>query len=484
MSKVSLFKKKLWIIPVVLVAALAVCYIAGVIYYSSHFLKGTNIYGTDVSKMKVEDFGKGLSDYKLSIKEKDENGDAFSEEFTADDAGIKVSSTDSLEKILKSQNVWQWPFAKGAVYVDDATLISYDADKVKAIVSSLKNMQDEHVIKAQDAKISDYDKDNGYTIIKEIEGNELDEEATTAAIEKAITNLKDTVDFEAESCYKKPEITSDNEKLNKLMNKMNKYVNVTVTYKFDDNEEVLDGTTIHKWISVKNDKVKFDDSKVKEYVDTLRKKYDTIFGVRKFKTSYGKKVTVVGGDYGWWMDTATETKELKKFIKKGESGEREPVYFQKAESYGKNDYGDTYVEVNLTAQHVIFYKHGKKIIETDCVTGNSSRGFDTPEGVYSITYKEKNATLNGENYSTPVSYWMPFNRNIGLHDAGWRSSFGGSIYQYSGSHGCVNLPPAAAKTIFEHIDKGTAVICYKLPGSKGGNIADANKKAKKSKKKS
>ncbi len=113
------------------------------------------------------------------------------------------------------------------------------------------------------------------------------------------------------------------------------------------------------------------------------------------------------------------------------------------------------------------------MLETDCVTGNSARGFDTPAGVYGITYKQRDATLNGENYSTPVSYWMPFNKNIGLHDAGWRSSFGGELYKTSGSHGCVNLPPEAAKRIYEVIQTGTPVICYNLPGSKGGNIAKA-----------
>ncbi|MEG0215435.1 MAG: L,D-transpeptidase, partial [Hungatella sp.] len=82
-----------------------------------------------------------------------------------------------------------------------------------------------------------------------------------------------------------------------------------------------------------------------------------------------------------------------------------------------------------------------------------------------LTYKERNATLKGENYATPVSYWMPFNGNIGMHDAGWRSSFGGSIYKTGGSHGCVNLPPAAAKTIFENIEKGIPVLCYYLEGT-------------------
>ena len=63
-------------------------------------------------------------------------------------------------------------------------------------------------------------------------------------------------------------------------------------------------------------------------------------------------------------------------------------------------------------------------------------------------------------YETPVSYWMPFNGGIGFHDANWRSKFGGAIYQTSGSHGCVNLPPAKAAALYDLVYTGIPVICY------------------------
>ncbi len=102
------------------------------------------------------------------------------------------------------------------------------------------------------------------------------------------------------------------------------------------------------------------------------------------------------------------------------------------------------------------------MVESDFVSGNESRGWSTPAGAYPLTYKQRNATLKGQNYSTPVSYWMPFNGGIGMHDAYWRSSFGGKIYKTNGSHGCINLPPAVAKTVYENISAGmpcSAIIC-------------------------
>jgi len=466
--------KKFLVVPAVICVLGIIGYLAGVVYYKSHFFKGTNVYGTDVSQMEVEDFEKGLEDYSLKIIQKDTDGGIFEEELSSDALGVTVSSTDELVKIIGEQNEWMWPVQHSAVYAGRPTFIGCDTDKIREAVKSLTNMQKENTVKSQNAYISDYKKGEGYKIIDEVIGNRLDGDAVLQAVESAVKGLKTEIDCEELGLYKKPAVTSDDKKLNKVLDKLNKYTSTNIKYEFGDNTEVLDGDTINKWLSVKKGKVKIDEDEVSEFVASIRKKYDTIFRSRKFKTSYGQTITITGGDYGWWTNTPQEIKELTKLIKKGGQGKRTPCYYQTADKYGKRDYGDTYVEVNLTAQHVILYKNGEMVLETDCVTGNSARGFDTPAGVYGITYKQRDATLNGENYSTPVNYWMPFNKNIGLHDAGWRSSFGGELYKTSGSHGCVNLPPEAARKIYDVVEAGTPVICYNLPGSPGGNIAKAS----------
>ena len=89
-----------------------------------------------------------------------------------------------------------------------------------------------------------------------------------------------------------------------------------------------------------------------------------------------------------------------------------------------------------------------------------SNGNTTPDGVCGITYKTTNAVLRGRDYETPVNYWMPFNGNVGMHDATWRSEFGGDIYLTNGSHGCINLPLDMAAAIYEYMSTGFPVICY------------------------
>jgi len=78
---------------------------------------------------------------------------------------------------------------------------------------------------------------------------------------------------------------------------------------------------------------------------------------------------------------------------------------------------------------------------------------------------QKNRVLKGEDwdgsiYQTPVAYWMAFNRSIGLHDAPWRRSFGGTIYRANGSHGCINMPPYMAKAAYSLLYIGYPVIVH------------------------
>lgn len=453
-------KRNVLLIGIAVIGLLCVTYLA--LYYQAKnkFASGTVINEIDVSGMGIDELKERVREYSLDVVERTSDGKTFTETIKGKAFGVSVGSNEkAAHDLLEQQTVWQY-ITRGGKEHTIPDWLEYDEEKLKEITKELKCFDSSFTVKPKNAKISDYTA-NGYTIIAENNGNTAIEEKVIQAVLNAVHEMATEVNLEKKDCYEKPALTSESEEIKSLLDKLNKYTGVTVTYRFDDNTEILDGVTISKWLSVnKKNKIVFDEEKVAEFVATLRRKYDTIFSDRKFKTSYGNTVTVSGGDYGWWMNYKKEEKELVKLIKKGKSVERTPEYYQKAKSYGKRDYGNTYIEINLTKQRVFLYVKGKKILETDCVTGNAARGYDTPAGTYSITYTQRDATLVGENYSTPVKYWMPFNRNIGLHDANWRNRFGGIIYKTNGSHGCVNLPPKAAEKIFKYAKAGMPVICY------------------------
>ena len=472
---------------IAIATALAIAAVAtGVIYihksqaYKSVFFPNTTINGVDASKKTIDEvkslIASQIDGYTLTLNQRG----GVTEQITKEDINLHSEFDGSLEEILSAQKPLQWwSHRKQETEHQIATMIAYDENLLQQKISSLQCFNEENIIPPSDAYISDYIPGEGYQVIPETPGNQLEQEVVEAGITLAIKNLKEELSFEELNAYVKPGITSTDETLNKVADSLNKHVNVTVTYQFGDKTEVLSGDTIHDWISVNADKtIGLDRDKVAAYVKSLADKYNTAYKKKNFKTSSGKEVTISSGFYGWRINQGAETDELYGIIRSGESQTREPVYYQRAASHGANDYGNTYVEINLTAQHLFFYKNGKLLVESDFVSGNTSKGYDTPPGAYPITYKERNATLKGEDYRTPVDYWMPFNGNIGMHDADWRSSFGGNIFKTSGSHGCVNLPPSVAKTIYENIEAGMPVLCYYLEGTDSKTTSAAPKETK------
>ena len=131
--------------------------------------------------------------------------------------------------------------------------------------------------------------------------------------------------------------------------------------------------------------------------------------------------------------------------------------------YKKSPYPyDSYVLIDISSQKLSYYKHGKKKLKCRVVTGNVSAGHSTPRGKFRVRRKDRGVTLKGPGYSSYVEYWMPFIGNsYGMHDASWRSSFGGSIYKGNGSHGCVNMPRWAAKKLYGKVRVGTIVVIRK-----------------------
>ena len=125
-------------------------------------------------------------------------------------------------------------------------------------------------------------------------------------------------------------------------------------------------------------------------------------------------------------------------------------------------HGLTYIDISIEKQRVILFENGRKVMESACVTGTPNRERATHYGSFRINYKQRNRILRGSQklYEAFVSYWMPFDGGIGLHDATWRGSFSGNIYKSNGSHGCINLPPAFAKQLYERVTVGMPVYVH------------------------
>lgn len=448
------------------VAFLLIVYFGFSIFFQNHFVFGTTINGVKCSGKTIEKAETAIKEQVDSFEMKIVGRDNYSTIIYGKDIDLQVTFDGELEKVMKKQNPFGWVgalFSKPEKTIERA--ISFDEEALTAIFENLECLQQTDITEPVSASL-EY-KNGEYEIIQEVLGNRIDKEAFKTALWEAVYEM--VVDFVMadRGCYVLPALTSDSEKLLEAKETMENYLKVNITYVFGATKEVVTESEISQWLYLNEDgTVAFDDVKVREYIDVLGDKYNTYRKPRTFKTSYNDQtVEVTQGHYGWRMNRADETLALIEDIKAGESKEKEPLWLQRAMVHGESDIGNTYVEVNLTAQHVWFYKDGTLLIDSGCVTGKVRNGWNTPEGIDGITYKDKDAVLRGDDYATPVTYWMPFNGNVGLHDATWRNKFGGSIYVNSGSHGCVNLPYKTAKTIFENVEAGIPVIVYSLPGT-------------------
>lgn len=382
------------------------------------------------------------------------------------DIGYRVEITGSLTQILEDQNAGgriSGPSVNNRY--ETAMSAVYDEAALEKQLSALPMVTD--ALPTSDASISSYNEKTGFVIIPESQGTELDMEKLHAAVKEALAAGRSSLDLDAAGCYRQITVRSDDPALNELLNAMNRCASMTITYQFGNHSETLNGSVIASWLtggSQNGPDVRQDA--VAAYVAELASKYDTAGTSRTFHTSRGTEVQLTG-PYGWKIDQAAETAALTAAIAAGESVTREPVYSSQAASHDGADYGTTYVEVDIAGQHVYFYKDGQLAWEAPCVTGNLSKGYGTPDGIYGLYYKQEDKVLRGPKqadgtyeYESPVNYWMPFNGGIGLHDANWRGSFGGAIYKTNGSHGCVNLPPNKTKELYDYLYKNVPVICH------------------------
>lgn len=366
--------------------------------------------------------------------------------------------------ILDQQNEMWWieTLMGGRYSYSIVQGVEFDERQLRKVLLEMEAFQRRNMTAPTDASIGDFSPETGqYEVIPELKGTWLDADAAVTAVSNAILVHGETVDLEQQACYIEPEVTAQDEELLAALEEANRWVGAEITYDWNGSEVIVDGELIKEWILFEDGKAVLDEEAVAEFVADNARQYDTYGKVRTFRTTAGTELNLGSGAFGWKTDREGETAALMELIREGASVSREPVYAHTAPQKGMNDIGSSYVEADLTHQHLYLYHQGELVLETDFVSGiMSDPSCVTPQGVFGLTYKTTNAVLRGQNYATPVNYWMPFHGNYGMHDATWRSEFGGEIYLTNGSHGCLNLPLDAASQLYQYLYTGYPVICY------------------------
>lgn len=448
------------IICIIILCLIGMIYMAGALYFSRHFFPHTTINGkkadyqsTTVMKEKLTE---DITGHNLTLLEREEK----EETIEAKDIGITLDYKNLLYQSVVKQNQWLWPrelWKEHKIHLEPE--MRYDGDMLKEKIDKLDVMNPKEDIAPKSARI--VLKDDKFYIVRETKGNHLKKKRFREKVQSYVEKSETTLDLEKEKCYESPKYSAEDEKVAEALKKARKYASSSISYELSEGSETLDGKEIDQWIDVDSDmKVSLDKDKITKYVVALAKKYNTVGRPISFVNHDGQSMELRGGTFGYEIDEEEEVKEIIKDIKNGKSITRKPVYLHEPPSSSVTGYWDTYVEISIDQQHMWLVKDGQELVSTDIVTGDVTEGNGTPTGAYYIFYKERNATLNGQGYSSPVNYWAAFNNNVGIHDASWRKSYGGTIYMGNGSHGCVNTPYSNAKTIWENVELGTPVFVY------------------------
>ncbi|MBQ5533137.1 MAG: L,D-transpeptidase family protein [Bacteroidales bacterium] len=287
-----------------------------------------------------------------------------------------------------------------------------------------------------------------------------------------------TFTMEDSGCYEGYRAAVRSGDLTQELELYNSYAKCNITFDFDDRKKVVSSDMIVDWLMTYPDgtvltdsegKAQFDRNGVATFVAQMAAETDTVGKPRHFYATLDGWIDVPwNGDssstYGWQINQEETVNQLIGLMQEGKTVTVEPEYSRRGYTRKTDDIGNTYVEADISAQHFWVYINGQMVLDDDFVSGTETNpDRRTPRGVCTILSRNTNVVLGTmavQGYECPVSYWMPFNwLGCGFHDLS-RGAYGGSIYMYNGSHGCLNLRYSTAKALYETVETGMPVLVH------------------------
>ncbi len=462
-------------------AVIAVIYCIIAFSYKSKFITGTIINGIDASGMTKDQYEEALTEkvesYVLTMKFRNK----VSEKIKGTDVGYTYVSDNAAEKLLSEQNIFAW--ARGYFGLSKELTVDegckFDEKKMSELATALPELQFENMEVPTNAHLGVNEntpegEELQFEIIPETYGTQLIPSTFSEAVIEAAKAGVQEYDVDEAGLYVEPSIYSDDPYLKDSIGGFNEFLSTSVTYNLPNGQqEVLDASVLKNWIAMREDGVQYlNEDIVREHVDAyvalLAKNVDDVHHDRILHSTLQGDVSFDSETWGHKIDQETERAALLADIQNHSVVEREPAYSLNW-TYAEN-FGGTYVEVDIENQSCFYYENGELCWSSECVTGTGSNpSRRTVRGIFSILNKQQGRTLRGPQlpdgsytYESYVNYWMQFYEGYGLHDATWRSNyeFGGDTYWYSGSHGCVNLPYYAAESLYFMVSTGTYVLVF------------------------
>ena len=366
---------------------------------------------------------------------------------------------------------WKWPLS--LLEDTDYELTNtwfYNREKLANAINNMYCVSSDGIVDPKDAYVK---KEEGrFIVVEEKDGTRLDTDRLFQVICEHLDNGDLFIDLEAENCYKVPDIKSDDELLLTTVHDGNELLKTQIDIVLDGKvHEVLPFDVLSEAVYQDGSNFRIRSDVIQNYVFSLAEKYNTVGMTRKFDTSTGAILTLspqINNTFiGYELNQVELTNRILNAITAGENTSILAPWFSKGKKLlnKRSDIGDTYIELNIERQHLWFYENGRLIVQTDVTTGTDNEERRTPTGLFYVMNLYRDYTMYYSDGSSPCDYFIKVTSDgVGIHDASWRSEYGGDIWKTNGSHGCINTPYDAVQLIFQHLsdmdDNHIPVIIY------------------------
>ncbi|MGM0215657.1 L,D-transpeptidase [Enterococcus sp. AZ109] len=420
-----------------------------VLYFKSHFLPWA----------KVNDFSVGGMMISQAQKELSNKYDTLTTQLVREDTSVTLTFEDPY---LLSENILKTNLHRSSFQLPLT-------DTIKAQVQAKIDASDFGTETASQNAVVTHSKQK-FILEPEKKGTAINREQLAKKLcdDLAEGQLKET--YQLSDFYLLPEVTSND--LDKTIKELNQLVKTDKTL-------LISKRKVHfskeMFFASVNEVGKFDSGMIASVVQNLNREYSTIDRPVDFTNVHGSHLRFKNvGNYGWYINTEKATNLLAKQLPNNKDEtiklplEGDPV---KQPLHVKQNY----IEVDLDNQKMYCFQKGKKVVATDIITGQFTKGTATVPGFHTIMDKQKDTFLSGEivngdgTYRVPVNYWMPFLSygqtitEIGIHDTEHkRESFGNDqAFKTSlGSYGCINTPLDKVAEIYDYSYIGMPVFVY------------------------
>lgn len=453
------------IVSSAVVVILVLVYIVGIVRVSGKFLPNTSIGSCDLSGLTQQEAEQALTkateDYTLTVS----CGD-FST--VIDGASVSVDRDEAriAKEAYDKQTPFLWPIV--ALFhsepdVDQA--ITYDNVRFDQLLDDAIDEFHENTLPADNATVSLDDKTQLYSLSGTVEGKALDKQMVIDAAHAGVSSMHTSVDLNSGSTMRDAQV-SDLPQYEKAVENANAVRLATIPITHNGAQILLcDPLLIRSWVTVSDDPaVKVDSAAIKTWTENRLSPLvyeegewgEVLLDVDRFVSSFTERLK--NGEPG-----AFEVFTYDELNREGTSRQR--AYER---SPWKKELG-RYIDVDLNAQFARFFdSKGNVLWESAFVSGDQLAGHQTVTGTYELYAHVPGQVLVGLDYNNDgkpdyesyVNFWMPFYGGYGLHDATWRDDFGGDLYTYNGSHGCINLPYDKAEELYNMTDVGTKVYVH------------------------